>query len=189
MNPSSRAPEDNRAVSSDEQLIARTASGDHTAFEALVSKYQGPALNLAYRLLGDPAEAEEAVQETFLRVYRNAGRFHPAAPFRAWFFQILANICKDTMKKSKPVYGSVLPDRASPQEGAAASFERRQREQTIGRELARLPVNQRLALLLSFVEDLSYRDIAHSLNVSIKSVESLLVRAKKTMRWRLSGYL
>ena len=173
---------------SDEVLIAQVASGDSTAFEQLVRRYQAPALNLAYRFLGDAAEAEEVVQETFLGVYRNAGRFRPVAPFQGWLFRILSNLCRDALKKSKPVYWSVVPDRISPEPNAADQLERTDRQEAVMRAVARLPANQRLALLLSMVEDLSYRDIAESLNLSVSAVESLLVRAKAKLRLDLRAY-
>ena len=128
------------------------------------------------------------VQEAFLRVFRNAAQFDPVAPFRPGLFQILSNLCRDTLKKSKPVYWSVLPDRISPDAGVADAMDRRDRQDAVMRAIGELPTKQRLALLLSMVEGLSYRDVAESLNVSVSAVESLLVRAKAKLRSDLRAY-
>ena len=173
---------------SDEVLIAQVARGDTAALEQLVRQYQAPALNLVYRFLGDAAEAEEVVQETFLRVYRNAARFEPVGSVSSVAVPDPEQPLRDALKKSKPLYWRVLPDRVSPEPGAADQLERSDKQEAVMRAVGRLPSNQRLALLLSMVEGLSYKDVAESLNLSVSAVESLLVRAKTKLRLDLRAY-
>jgi RNA polymerase sigma-70 factor (ECF subfamily) len=173
----------------DEDLVARIATGDGCALDILIRRHEGSALQVAFRFLGDRAEAEEIVQETFLRVYRNAHKYRPAAPFRAWMFRILTNLCRDSKKRAKPVYSDELVEMPDPVAGPEQSLDRKQRERAIALAILALPVNQRLALLFAAYEGLSYHETAEILGVSSKSVESLLVRARRTLRQALAGHL
>ena len=177
-----------RAEADDEELVARIARGDGWALDVLIRRHEGSALQVAFRFLGDHAEAEEVVQETFLRVYRNAAKFKPSATFRAWMFRILTNLCRDARKKSKPVYYTEVPDMPDPLAGPEQSLERKRRGRAITLAIHALPENQRLALLFSAYEGLSYQETADILGVSAKAVESLLVRARRTLRRELAPH-
>jgi RNA polymerase sigma-70 factor (ECF subfamily) len=171
---------------SDELLVERTAAGDVRAFEELIERYQAPALRVAFRFVGDAQEAEDLAQEAFLRVYLNAARYNYAARFGTWFFQILMNLCRDWLKKRKPVLFGEPPGMAAAGADPSDAIELARRAQTVQRAIQNLPPNQRLALILCHYEEMSYREASLALQLSEKAIESLLVRARRTLRKRLA---
>ena len=172
---------------SDEELLARTDRGDFSAFKCLVSRYQKSALGAARRFLGDEHEAEDLAQEAFLQVYRNAYLFRADAKFKTWFFRILTNLCLNRLKKKRPEYLDNLPMGTPTGDDPARVFERRELRATVLRAVLKLPPRQRIAFILCCFEEMSYADAARCLGLSVKAVESLLVRARRTLRKELSS--
>jgi RNA polymerase sigma-70 factor (ECF subfamily) len=166
----------------DAMLMASVASGDLGAFERLVLRHQDRAWRLAWRMLGDAAEAEDVVQETFLRIFRSAPRYQPSASFRTYLFRVLARLCLDVRSRKKPDYGNRLPDFADPAATPEEILQKAERSAAIGRALAGLPARHRAAVLLRHDEGLSYREIAAILQTSEKTVDSLLQRARQSLR-------
>src|SRR3972149_11196700 len=110
--------------------IERARQGDDGAFANLVGAYQGPVYNLCYRLLGDGYEAEDAAQETFLKAYRNLGRYDPDRPFVNWLLKIASNHSIDRLRRrgTRPVTdleeAEHLPDTSAGPEAALAPQDR-----------------------------------------------------------------
>ena len=181
LSPSTEYPE------TDEELIVQVARGDIRAFEILVRRYQKPALRAAQRFVFDRQEAEDLAQEAFLTIFRKAGKYESKASFKTWFFTILLNLCRNATKKKKPVY----LDFDSPEsellgnQDPAGQFDRQQLQQVLAKAIFKLPENQRAAFILCHYENFSYAEAARSLGVSVKAVESLLVRAKRQLREEL----
>jgi len=171
---------------SDEELLARTDRGDFSAFESLVCRYQKSALGAARRFLGDEHEAEDLAQDAFLQVYRNAHQFRTDAKFKTWFFRILTNLCLNRLKKKRPEYLDNLPMGIPTGDDPARVFERREQRAAVFRAVLKLPPRQRIAFILCCFEEMSYTDAARCLGLSVKAVESLLVRARRTLRKELS---
>ena len=90
-----------RGVPNEAQWIRLATQGDQEAFGNLVQAYQTPVYNLAYRMLGSPADAEEAAQETFLRVYKNLHRYDPERSFRSWLLSIASHYCIDCLRRRR----------------------------------------------------------------------------------------
>jgi RNA polymerase sigma-70 factor, ECF subfamily len=173
----------------DEELIARVSRGDETAFETLVNRHQKHALRVARRFIGRQAEAEDLVQEAFLQVHRHAHQYDPGvAPFKSWFFAILSNLCRNAVRRDKSLSFVELPGDApaidDPEDGLA---QEEQRAALIA-ALTKLPPNQRLAFILRYEEGFSYAETAAALGRSVKAVESLLARARRTLRRELVGF-
>ncbi|MHB9096404.1 MAG: RNA polymerase sigma factor [Syntrophales bacterium] len=181
---------------SDEELMARIARSDAWAFGILVRRHQRRVLNLIYCSIGDRTQAEDVAQEVFLRVWRSAGEYAPKAKFTTWVYRIAVNLCLDTLKsahRKRPFVnlyaGGENPDEndmvlngcdgaPSPEELLIAAEE----SGGIFAALQDLPANQRLAIVLAKFDGLSYDEISRILGCSAPAVESLLVRAKKTLR-------
>lgn len=170
---------------SDEELIVKVGQGDVRAFESLVIRHQKAALRAAQRFVFDRQEAEDLAQEAFLIVFRKADQYSPKASFKTWFFTILLNLCRNAVKKKKPVYFDSPPVEIVETAGGhdpASQFDRRQIQQALAKSIARLPENQRAAFILCHYENFSYAEAAKAIGVSVKAVESLLVRAKRNLR-------
>jgi RNA polymerase sigma-70 factor, ECF subfamily len=184
---------------SNEELMARIAGSDARAFEILVRRHRRHILNLIYRSIGDRTHAEDVAQEVFLRVWRSAEDYEPKAKFTTWVYRIAVNLCLDALKathRKQPFVhlyaGAENPDEnngvldgcdsaPSPEELLIDTEE----SGRIFATLQGLPANQRLAVVLTKFDGLSYEEISRVLGCSISAVESLLVRAKKTLRERL----
>jgi len=171
-------------------LIKGIADGDREAFERLVKRYQSPLCNFVFRYLGDRAAAEDIAQEVFIRVYRHASRFSPAARVSTWLFKIARNLSLDEIRRRQRLHlaeaarvddwGRV----AAASSTAAASYDL---EREITDALGKLPESQRAALLLRVNEGLSYREIGEVMDLSVASVESLIFRARQQLRAAMRG--
>ena len=185
---------------SSEDLMARVAKGDDEAFEILVTRHQTPVLNLIYRFLGDRAQAKDLAQEVFLRVWQTAKSYEPKAKFTTWIYRIATNLCLNELKAARrrrwfPFYRSeesndnAIEDAYSDDSPTAEDL-LLAKEQTrqISETLQSLPANQRMALVLKRYDDLPYEEIARIMDCSVSAVESLLVRAKKTLQKKLKKF-
>lgn len=172
----------------DKQLIARVGQGDLTAFEDLVRRHQKGALRAARRLLGDAHEAEDLAQEAFLQVFRHAQRYKPeAASFKTWFYTILTNLCRNAVKKKKPLYFDEPPFDIAANDNPASTLMRSEQQQRLARAILKLPLKQRLAFILCHYEEFSYAEAARSLDLTVKAIESLLVREADAARGIVRG--
>jgi RNA polymerase sigma-70 factor (ECF subfamily) len=182
---------------SSEDLMARIAKGDNDAFEILVNRHQTSVLNLIYRFIGDRTQAKDLAQEVFLKVWQSAKSYKPKAKFTTWIYRITANLCFNELKSSRRKKWlqflrsdadhevqteEDFPDRSpSPEELLLV----KERSLQITDALQSLPDNQRMALVLKKYDDLSYAEIAQIIGCSVSAVESLLVRAKRTLQEKL----
>jgi RNA polymerase sigma-70 factor (ECF subfamily) len=184
---------------SDEELMARIAGSDAQAFEILVRRHQRRILNLIYRSVGDRAQAEDVAQEVFLRVWQAAKGYEPKAKFTTWAYRIAVNLCLDAMKSAHHKQSFIHPDAGSEEQGEnneflyGCDFAGSPEEHLLAAEesgrifaaLKSLPSNQRLAVVLKKFDGLSYEEIGKIMGCSKSAVESLLVRAKRTLREKL----
>jgi RNA polymerase sigma-70 factor, ECF subfamily len=167
-------------------VIHAAKSGDVRAFATLVDIYYARCLRFAMRMLLDRLDAEEAVQDTFVRVYRALPKYREDASFEAWLFRILANRCRSAGARVRRhsnfmQYGEV-PDRPS---GVYHDSALAWREE-IEFALAALPLEQREAFLMRHVEDLSYDDMAHATGAGVSALKMRVKRACDTLRRTLT---
>ena len=174
---------------SDEELMLRIAAGDEPAFRVLARRYAPRALRLARRVMGSSADAEEIVQEALLRLWVNAPRWRPVASFRTWFYRVVINLCLNRKRRAPFLPIEEVSDPADPTPDAAAGMERRETNRALAAAVAELPERQRAAIALTYHEGLSNAETAAALGTSVSAVETLLVRAKRTLRQRLGPML
>lgn len=167
-------------------LVRAAQTGDVRAFATLVDVYYARCLRFALHMLSNQGDAEEAVQDTFVRVYRALPTYVEQESFEPWLFRILANRCRSAGARERRraeflEYGDV-PDR--PSEGRHDQAIAWRDEITIA--LAELPAEQREAFLMRHVEDLSYDDMAVATGAGISALKMRVKRACDTLRVRLT---
>ena len=168
----------------DAELVDLVAQGSESAFKELLTRYQKDVYQLICRFLRDTSEAEDITQETFLRLFRAADRYLPQASLRTFLFRIAKNLCIDFIRKKKPEPVEELPETAT-QETPLCCLERAQSSEMLIHYINELPENQRMAILLRHTSGLCYQEIAEVMGVTVSAVESLLVRARKTLKKRM----
>ena len=178
----SREPEDPDAA-----LMPRIAEGDASAYRLLVDRHTDRLLAFAERLVGDRATAEDVVQDSYLSVWRTAGRWTPRAKVRTWLYRIARNAALDRLRRRKPTVDpdavtlidpGALPDRMVASGDIA---------QAVRSALDSLPERQRAAIVMVHYEGLSGADASAALEVSVDALESLLARGRRALRAALSG--
>lgn len=180
---------DRAAADEDDALMARVADGDQRAFARLVARHSPRAQALAHRFTGSATEAEEIVQEAFWRVWRTAGRWTAGgAMFSTWLHRVVVNLCVDHDRRRR--IRRLLPfadafDPPSDEVGAERAVVGQGEMAAVRADIAALPARQRAALLLSADGERSNSEIARILQTSEKAVESMLVRARRTLRAKL----
>lgn len=165
----------------DERFRDRAVAGDEAAYAELVGPLVEPALRLAYSMLGDRSEAEDATQEALTSAWRKLGQLRPGMPVRPWFFAIVANRCRN-MRRTRWFRLVRLPDVFQPVASAEPPVENLDLE----RAMARLPLKDRQALFLHFYLDLPVEEVAVALGTSTSAAKARIYRACHRLRPDLS---
>jgi RNA polymerase sigma-70 factor, ECF subfamily len=171
----------------DDQLMQAAAEGDSGAFGEIVHRYERTAWKIAFRFLGDSMEAEDASQETFLKVLDSARRYLPKGNFRTYLYSILTRTCIDHYRKRRPEGIPVLPEIPDLSANPAENLIAKEREELVRKAMDALPANQKAAIILRHYEGLSYSEISGILNISVKAVEGLISRSRVTLQIKLSS--
>lgn len=181
----------------DLRALTRAAEGDADAFAPIVERHGARLHRLCRRLLGDPEEAAEAVQETFLKAFRKAADFQPRAKVSTWLWRIATNHCLNRLRRRRVVrfltFGELAtpaeagddappePDPADAAADPARRLEAKERWKRIATAIDRLSPGQRAVLVLVRFEGRSYRRTAEILGVTVGAVESRLFRAMRRL--------
>ncbi|HWQ03197.1 MAG TPA: RNA polymerase sigma factor [Candidatus Nitrosotenuis sp.] len=184
----------------DVQLMLDVKAGDETSFELLLARYRAPLVNFLFRMLRDPAAAEDLAQEVFLRVYRARKKYEPSAKFTTWLFRIATNLALNAIRDRRARQQEISMDEHAESAGsdaprfdvpdrAPSAVERlmeRDRARAVLRAIGALPEKQRVAVLLHKYHDLDYDEIARILECSESALKSLLFRAYEALRVELA---
>lgn len=188
---------------SDQLLVQRVQAGERQAFDLLVSKYQRRLLRLVARIVHDPAEAEDVVQETFIKAFRALRHFRGDAAFYTWLYRIGINTAKNylvTQSRRAPTAtqtdaeaaealgegeGDGLRDINTPESMLAT----KQIAETVNAAMEALPVDLRTAILLREIEGLSYEEISDIMSCPIGTVRSRIYRAREVIAEKLRPLL
>ena len=193
-----------QAVRQDDDLVAieRASTGDGDAFEVLVRKHQTWVFTLAYRMLGDRAEAEEMAQEIFFKAFRALKRFERRSRFSTWLYSIATNHCLNQLEsrrrrprlqelnrsaRKEGTPGPLLDQIADPTPGADQALERAVQRQ-VQEQLLTLTPEHRSILVLRDIQGLAYEEIGEILSLEPGTVRSRLHRARMELKERLKPY-
>jgi len=166
----------------DEQLATRAKAGDVPAFELLVHRHTPGLCAFCARLLGDRTEAEDRVQEAFLRAYQNLYRFNPAYRFSSWLYKIAQNLCVDALR-GKHAWGQLPEQDPSASEPEPVGYDEVDRLESAVTEL---PARTRAVLHYKYVLGLNATEIGRELDMTPQNVRVHLHRAIRTLRTRLA---
>lgn len=182
---SASAPE---AAESDSALMRRVAVGDARALELVSQRHTPMLFALAWRMLGDAAEAEDVVQEVISRCWVNAASWTPVGGgLGGWLRRIATNLCLDAKRKSRRISGEPVPERADGSPLADALIDADRQRAAVKAAMLALPERQRAAVVLTYYEGVSNAEAAATLGVHVKALESLLVRARQGLAKSLSA--
>ncbi|HEY8346169.1 MAG TPA: sigma-70 family RNA polymerase sigma factor [Symbiobacteriaceae bacterium] len=178
----------------DEVLVKQAQEGDRAALCELIRRYERKTYNLAFRLMGNHADASDAAQEALVRVYMRLHKFRGDAAFSTWLFRVVTNTCLDELRRRErlqhlsldeplttedgPLPRQSMVDTASPLE----LVERGELQEAVQRAINRLPADYRAVVVLRDIQDYSYQQIAYCLGTSLGTVKSRLHRARQALQ-------
>jgi RNA polymerase sigma-70 factor (ECF subfamily) len=166
-------------------LVLRSLHGDREAFGEIVHLHQQAVFGVAYRMLGNVHDAEDAAQEAFIRAYRFLDAFEPDRPLGPWLNRITFNVCMNRLETGKQLLDIDEEAASSPEPDPERQAVVRDSKERIRYELDRLPLRYRAAIELRHFQEMSYADIAKQLHRSLADVKSDLFRARKLLAERL----
>lgn len=168
--------------------LEQARRGDKIAFGKLVEAYQSPVYNLAYRMLNNSGEAEEAAQEAFIRAFTRLDSYNPAHKFSTWLLSITSNYCIDLIRKRRALLLSIdeplaphpalMSDKS---EGPERQLMNSEQQEMVQNLLAELPEDYRQAVVLRYWYELSYEEIAEMMETTVSAIKSRLFRARKQL--------
>ena len=186
---------------SDHALIEATKLGDETAFAEIVSRYRNPITNYLYRLLNDYEEAVDLAQETFVRVYFAAERYHTGYAFSTYLYRIATNLAISEMRRRKRRKLLSLTGLFQPEADSETAFDpadenplpdenllEDEQKQVIARAIAAMPEKYRLPIVLRDIEGKSYEEVAEILNLGLGTTKSRISRARGLLKEKLKHY-
>jgi len=187
----------NTAAGNEDQIIAAIRSGNARAYAVLVDRYKDRALSLAVRLVGDHDEAEELVQDAFVNAYRKLDQFRGDARFGTWLHRILYNLCMTRVARRKERMASLDSLEENPagmlHEDKGPSIQEMVEENELvallSDEINRLPETLKAPLLLFYVDELRYEEVAEVMNLPMGTVKTYLHRGRNLLRQRMQAKL
>jgi len=175
-------------MTTDRELMHRVATGDEPAFTELSNRYSARLLTLAWRLLGNRADAEDAVQRALLRLYTSAKSYRSEWAVSTWLYRITTNVCVDEMRRRRSRFvvqraaqeaadgqGMLFPWGGGHGAGPGQTLD-------VQRALSSVPLEARILLALRYMDGLSYRELARVRGITVNTVKSQLARGKSILR-------
>lgn len=180
--------QETRQLNEETVWLEQALQGDKSAFGKIIEAYQSPVFNLAYRMLNNANEAEEAAQEAFIRAYTRLESYNPKHKFSTWLLSITSNYCIDIIRKRRaillsideplPPHPALMSDRTASPESQTVQGEQ---EVMVQKLLQELPEDYRQAVVLRYWYELSYEEIAEMMDTSVSAIKSRLFRARKQL--------
>jgi RNA polymerase sigma-70 factor (ECF subfamily) len=177
-------------VTGDETLLARIRRGEHAAFAELVHRHTRRFYHVAYRFTQQREEAEDIVQDAFMKLWERPEMWQSErqVQFTTWFHRVIVNRCLDLAKKKTPLPLDPELEIVDSGAGQEETLSQHQRQRALEQAIRDLPDRQRTALNLCFDEELSNQEAARIMGLHLKALQSLLMRAKATLRERMKPY-
>jgi len=178
----------------DQRIVDEIRRGDIRSFAVLVELHKNRALTLGMRLVGDREEAEELVQDAFLRAYQNLGQFRGDAKFSTWFYRVLYNLCMTKVARRRGTMSSFNDEKENELDrvhtgtdelSVHEKLEEEETRQIVALEIGLLPEKFRIPVTLFYVQELTYEEIATVMNAPLGTVKTNLFRGRNLLRKRV----
>lgn len=177
-----------RPLDEDDLLLERIAAGDQAAFRALVERHLDRAYALALRILRNASDAEDVAQDVLLKIWSARGTWQAGrARFSTWLYRVVTNRCLDLHRRPRTKPMDDVPESADESPTAIDTIHRGEVSGLLDLAMSRLPEQQRIALILSYTDDLRNAEIAEIMDATVMAVESLLKRGRQQLRETLAG--
>ncbi|WP_026692929.1 RNA polymerase sigma factor SigW [Peribacillus kribbensis] len=178
------------------ETIKKVLKGDQNAYSLIVDEYKDKVFYLCYRMVGSRHEAEDLAQEAFVKAFINLKSFNLTMKFSTWLFRIATNLCIDRLRKKKPdyyldaeiagtdgldMYSQIASDTESPEE----EVESMEVQETIQKEILKLPEKYRSVIVLKYIEELSLKEISDTLDLPVGTVKTRIHRGREALRLQL----
>ncbi|MGF7186219.1 RNA polymerase sigma-70 factor (ECF subfamily) [Desulfitispora alkaliphila] len=181
---------------SEEELIDKSQHGDVDAFEELIARHEKRIYSIAYRIMGNHEDASDLAQEALVKIFKSIKKFRGEAAFSTWVYHIVANVCRDQMRKKRIPTTSIdepvqYDDKSLVRqlEGKGYSpeevVEQKELQQYMQRAIDQLPYDYKIVLIMRELMELSYEEIAYKLNINLGTVKSRLSRGRRMLRDKL----
>ena len=181
-------------MSTDEELVARSKTGDTESFNQLIKRWERPIFALAYRTLGREEDARDVTQETFLRAFRALAGFKGDAKFSSWLYRIALNLCRDWIRKERRAPMVAVPEGVEvedlaadrgPTETVEDLAARAEMSREVAKAMAHLPAEQRQAIILKEYHGLTFQEIADLMHCPLSTVKTRVYQGLSTLRKEL----
>lgn len=175
-------------VDGDAELLQAIAGGDRLAFDRLSRRHLDRAYGVAMRMTGSRADAQDVVQDVFLRLWQRPDAWRPGqAQFSTWLYRVVVNRCLDLKRRPKGTDLDSVEEPQDPDANAEDSLLEAERNRALDSAVNQLPERQRVAIVLTYTAGLRNAEAASAMEISVKAFEALLVRAKRELRDYLTG--
>jgi RNA polymerase sigma-70 factor, ECF subfamily len=175
-------------VDGDAELLQAIAGGDRSAFDRLSRRHLDRAYGVALRMTGSRADAQDVVQDVFLRLWQRPDAWRPGqAQFSTWLYRVVVNRCLDLKRRPKGTDLDSVDEPQDPDANAEDSLLDAERSRALDSAVNQLPERQKAAIVLTYTAGLRNAEAASAMDISVKAFEALLVRAKRELRDFLTG--
>ena len=171
----------------DAGLLEAAAAGSHAAFAEIVSRHFQPVYRLVWRMTGGAAEAEDISQDAFVKLWKNPQQLRDGAALKGWLMRVASNAAIDRGRRPRAATLEEAPEIGDPQARPDAPLDRAEAARLVDARIAALPDRQRQALALVYFEGLTNIEAASVMEVSVDALESLLSRARRSLKGSLSA--
>lgn len=175
----------------DNDLVQQCLAGDRQAFSDLIERYQKQIYSLAYRLTNNVEDANDLAQEVFIKLYQVLHKYDGNRPFFPWMYRVASNVCYTQLRR-KPAqevsldkiieFGPLVPESPDQPE---AQYEQKEIQRLVQQALAELPENYRVPMVLRYLEEFSYQQIADAMDLPLTTIETRLYRGRALLQKRL----
>jgi RNA polymerase sigma-70 factor (ECF subfamily) len=174
------------APDEDGPLLAASAAGDQSAFARLLERHYRPVYRVAWRMMNGQAETEDVAQEAFLKLWQNPSQVREPKALRGWLMRVASNLALDRLRRKPNEDLDAVENLPDPGQVTGAELEQKSARARVDAAIAHLPERQKLALTLVYFEGLGNMEAAQAMDATVEAVESLLGRAKRSLKQELA---